>query len=145
MRNGQKRDFARAMRREAMAVEWIIWRMLRDRRFGGVKFRRQAPIGPYIADFACPSHRLVVELDGGQHAEEGSDRQRWLESEGYRVLRFWNNEVFENRTGVLHAIANVLGPWPSVYPHPGPPPQAGEGDPDTISRPKSPPPLAGEG
>ena len=111
MRNGQKRDFARAMRREPMAVERIIWRMLRDRRFGDVKFRRQAPIGPYIADFACPSHRLVVELDGSQHADSVSDRRRdaYLAAQGWRVLRVWNAEVVENADAVLAKIGAEVG------------------------------------
>jgi very-short-patch-repair endonuclease len=111
MRHGQKRDFARALRREPMAVERLMWRLLRDRRFGGVKFRRQAPIGPYVADFACPSHRLVVELDGGQHAESASDRRRdaYLAAHGWRVLRVWNAEVVENANAVLAKIGAEIG------------------------------------
>ena len=111
MRTGEKRDFARAMRRDPMAVERIIWRMLRDRRFGGAKFRRQAPIGPYIADFARPSHRLVVELDGSQHAESASDRRRdaYLAARGWRVLRVWNAEVVENVNAVLAKIGAEVG------------------------------------
>ena len=75
------------------------------------KFRRQVPIGPYVVDFFCPDGELVVELDGGQHAadtERDDKRTRWLESEGYRVLRFWNNDVLGNTYGVLDAIARTL-------------------------------------
>ena len=84
---------------------------VRDRRFAGVKFRRQAPIGPYVADFACPAHRLVVELDGGQHAERASDRRRdaYLAEQGWRVLRIWNAEVAENPNAVLARIGAEVG------------------------------------
>jgi 2-isopropylmalate synthase len=104
-----------------------MWRLLRDRRFGGVKFRRQVPIGPFIADFAAIEHRLVVELDGGQHADSATDvrRDRFLKNEGWRVVRFWNNEVMGNREGVLEAIHNALA---LTRPLRGRPlPQAGEG------------------
>jgi very-short-patch-repair endonuclease len=73
MREGQKRDIARKLRRDATAAEQLIWLLLRDRRLSGIKFRRQLPIGPYIADFASIQHRLVVELDGGQHADSPRD------------------------------------------------------------------------
>src|SRR5438067_10866942 len=98
MRDGQKRDRARALRREPTKVERVMWRLLRDRRLGGAKFRRQAPIGPFIADFACAAHRLVVELDGGQHAGSLRDRRRdaYLSAQGWRVLRVWNAELSEN-------------------------------------------------
>jgi len=117
MREGQKRDAARALRRNATSAEQIMWRLLRDRRLYGIKFRRQIPIGPFVADFASITHRLVVELDGGQHADSESDARRdaFLASEGWRVLRFWNNDVMQNRTGVLGTIARAtaltrLGP-----------------------------------
>ena len=110
MREGQKRDAARALRRSATDAEQIMWRLLRDRRLGGIKFRRQVPIGPFVADFASVAHRLVVELDGGQHAESVSDAKRdaYLASEGWRVLRFWNNDVMQTRGGVLESIANTI-------------------------------------
>ena len=116
MREGQKRDFARALRRNATEAERIMWRLLRDRRFGGVKFRRQLPIGPFIADFAAIEHRLVVELDGGQHAESETDvrRDRFLKAHGWRVVRFWNNEVMGNREGVLLAICDALALTPTL-------------------------------
>ena len=101
-----------------------LWSILRDRQLDGCRFRRQAPIGAYIADFACFSHRLVIEVDGGQHAAARSDGQctRWLESQGFRVVRYWNNEVFENLEGVGEAIRETLR---ASTPHPGPPPQGG--------------------
>ena len=76
MRDGQKRDFARKLRQEPTDAERAMWRLLRDRRLSGLKFRRQVPVGPHIVDFACVSARLVVELDGGQHAESKSDAAR---------------------------------------------------------------------
>ena len=86
--------------------------MLRDRRFDGVKFRRQVPIGPYVVDFASVQHRLIVELDGGQHADSKTDAKRdaFLAAEGWRVLRFWNIDVLSNRNGVLEAIQLALTP-----------------------------------
>jgi very-short-patch-repair endonuclease len=111
MRKDQKRDRARELRREPTEVERVIWRLLRDRRLGGAKFRRQAPIGPFIADFACPAHRLAVELDGGQHAQSLRDRRRdaYLAAQGWRVLRVWNAEVSENPNAVLYRIGQAIG------------------------------------
>jgi very-short-patch-repair endonuclease len=112
MREGQKRNTARKLRRDATAAEQVMWLLLRDRRLGGTKFRRQVPIGPYIADFASIQHRLVVELDGGQHADSASDARRdaFLAGAGWRVLRFWNNDAMRNRDGVLEAILHALTP-----------------------------------
>jgi very-short-patch-repair endonuclease len=111
MREGQNLKQARALRREPTEVEKRLWRLLRDRRFGGVKFRRQFPIGPFIADFACPAHRVVIELDGGQHAESLSDRRRdgFMAGQGWRVLRFWNAELIENPNAVLARIGIAVG------------------------------------
>ena len=84
---------------------------VRNRSLGGYKFRRQAPIGPYIADFACVSEGLVIELDGSQHHEltaQDQQRTRWLEGAGYRVLRVWNNDVMRNMDRVLEAIMAEL-------------------------------------
>ena len=112
MREGQKRDTARALRRNATDTERAMWHLLRSRRFDGVKFRRQVPIGPYVVDFASIRHRLVVELDGGQHADSLSDAKRdaFLAAEGWRVLRFWNHEALQNRNGVLEVIQLALTP-----------------------------------
>jgi len=82
----------------------------------GLKFKRQVPIGPYVADFACMGRKLLIEVDGGQHAENQADaeRMKWLEGRGFRVLRFWNNEVLRNTDGVLEVISNaVLAARPS--------------------------------
>ena len=116
MREGQKRDTARVLRRNATDVERILWGLLRDRRLGGAKFRRQFPIGPFVADFASVEHRLVVELDGGQHAESSSDMRRdhFLTSAGWYVLRFWNNDVMTNRAGVLERIVKAIALTPTL-------------------------------
>jgi very-short-patch-repair endonuclease len=98
-------------------AERRLWRELRLRKIGG-RFRRQHPIGGYIADFACLEAWLVVEIDGGQHAEAveaDGVRTSALEAEGFRVFRFWNNEVFENIEGVVQRIAEAL----VAHPHPG--------------------------
>jgi very-short-patch-repair endonuclease len=97
---------AKSLRGRSTEAEKQLWALLRDRRFAGYKFRRQVPIGPYIADFACLDARLIVELDGGQHADSQRDvvRDQWLVDDGYRVLRFWNVELATNRDGVLEAV-----------------------------------------
>ena len=91
--------------------EQRLWYLLRSWRFAGHKFRRQHPLGSYIVDFACCRARLAVELDGGQHMDnEAYDRRRtaWLNQRGWRVLRFWNNELRENEEGVLGEILRAL-------------------------------------
>jgi very-short-patch-repair endonuclease len=101
-------DRARRMRREMTQPELKLWSILRNRALVGVKFRRQMPIGNYIADFCCLDHRLIVELDGGQHAEqEAADalRSRFLATEGFRVLRFWNDQVL---SGSEFVVAEIL-------------------------------------
>jgi very-short-patch-repair endonuclease len=124
MRDGQKRDTARTLRRNSTDVERRMWRLLRDRRFAGVKFRRQVPIGPYIADFASIQHRLAVEVDGGQHGCPADQRRDlFLAARGWRVIRFWNNDVLKNRNGVLEHLLNVTQE-PSPQPSPA---SAGEG------------------
>ena len=92
-------------------AEKLLWQKLRLRQTEGYRFRRQAPIGRFIADFVCHAARLIVEIDGGQHdlsSEQETSRTRFLESEGYRVLRFWNNEVLDNTEGVLWVITENL-------------------------------------
>jgi very-short-patch-repair endonuclease len=87
-----------------------LWRRIRSRQLGGFKFVRQEPIGPYYVDFVCRDRRLIIELDGGQHAESTADPQRDsdLAALGYRVLRLWNNEVLENVEGVLESLLSEL-------------------------------------
>ena len=100
---------ARGFRRDATCVERRLWYALRQSELPW-KFRRQHPIGRRIADFACLVRKLVIELDGGQHADSKSDRRRSLElaQRGYRVIRFWNTEVIENLEGVLDTIRQEL-------------------------------------
>jgi very-short-patch-repair endonuclease len=121
---------AKAMRKEPTPAELKFWYAVRDRRLDGLKFRRQVPIGPYIADFLCPDHGIIIELDGGQHAEQMSDdeaRDRYLVSQGYLVLRFWNHEVLTSMDGVIDKIFSVLRErgWTSS-PSPLSPAKAGE-------------------
>lgn len=102
---------ARDLRRNLTSQERKLWRYLRSRRFGDFKFRRQHPVGSYILDFACCSARVVVELDGGQHdlaVAYDSRRTSWLESQGWTVLRFWNNEIDCNEEAVLEIILQEL-------------------------------------
>jgi very-short-patch-repair endonuclease len=105
-----KTQRARRLRRDSTDAELKLWYQLRSRSITGFKFVRQEPIGLYIVDFACRERRLIVELDGGQHAESKSDvvRDQWLADHGYRVLRFWNNDVMANTDGVLPTIATAL-------------------------------------
>jgi very-short-patch-repair endonuclease len=102
---------ARALRADSTKAERKLWSLLRGRQLAGAKFRRQVPIDRYIADFACVDARLIVELDGGQHAEqEAYDevRRARLEEVGWRVIRFWNNDVIENAEGIADDILAAL-------------------------------------
>ena len=130
-------DRARQLRRPLTPAEAVLWKQLRGRRLGGWKFRRQQPVGPYIADFYCTSPRVVVELDGDTHlGREGHDatRDEYLRAAGCRVLRFWNTAVYDERDAVIEAVwaacsASVSSPHPAPVP-PGPPPPSpsrGEG------------------
>ena len=114
---------ARALRRDATAAEKKLWQHLRQPPFKEHHFRRQATIGPYFADFASHQLRIVIELDGGQHADSKSDevRTKYLEANGYRVLRFWNNEVGENISGVLSMIDAAIDADRPPTPDPSPP------------------------
>jgi very-short-patch-repair endonuclease len=106
-------------------AETRLWHALRGKQMEGQKFRRQQTLGAYIVDFVSLDAKLIVELDGGQHAEAtdyDAKRDAWLTSEGFRVLRFWNNDVMENLEGVLMTIAAALSPPPQ------PSPLEGEGD-----------------
>ena len=101
---------ARKLRRDQTDAEKLLWSHLRSRQLEDAKFVRQFPIGPHIADFACRSLMLVIELDGGQHADNSvdGDRSRLIEAFGYRVIRFWNNEMLSNPDGVLEVIAREV-------------------------------------
>jgi very-short-patch-repair endonuclease len=111
-------------------MERLLWGSLRNRRLGGWKWRRQVPIGPFIADFHCVEAALVVELDGGQHGHDDAmaydaRRTAYLETLGFRVIRFWNHQVFENLEGVCEEILAECG---GETPHPALSPQErGEG------------------
>lgn len=103
---------ARQLRRRQTDAEAKLWRELRNRQFVDAKFRRQVPLGGYIVDFLCEEQALIVELDGGQHAADSNhdqERTQWLENEGYRVVRFWNNDVMENIEGVLEELRRFIG------------------------------------
>jgi very-short-patch-repair endonuclease len=98
---------AKKLRKNATRVETILWKQLRAKRIDGLKFRRQQPIDEFIVDFVCFEKKLIIELDGGQHAqarEKDCERDKKLLEKGYTVLRFWNNEVLENLSGVLAVI-----------------------------------------
>ena len=105
-------DHAKRMRMSQTDAEASLWHHLRGKRFAGYKFRRQQPIGPYIVDFVCLRCRLIVEADGGQHGETveyDNMRTKWLENEGFRVLRFWNNDILQRGEDVLDSILSALG------------------------------------
>ena len=114
MRPNQKRGFARQLRRRMTDAENRLWFHLRNRALDGRKFRRQVPVGPYVVDFACVQARLAVELDGGQHAGNLKDpaRTAFLRKQGYRVLRFWNNDVLQRTDAVLEQVLTALVPDP---------------------------------
>ena len=119
---------ARALRTNSSDAERRLWRFVRNRQLAGYRFRRQIPLGRYIVDFVCLRARLVVELDGGQHlanASEDIERTLDLARAGFRVLRFWNNEVLAQTEVVLESILEALI---QACPHPDPLPQAGEGE-----------------
>ena len=110
---------ARILRQNQTEAEKRLWYRLKNRGLGGWKFRRQHAIGPYFADFACIEAALVVEIDGGQHQgrrEQDDVRTAFLEGAGYRVLRFWNNDVLSNTDGVLQSVLEALRPSPLPSP-----------------------------
>jgi very-short-patch-repair endonuclease len=104
------RKFARGMRREPTEAEAKLWYLLRNRRFAQFKFRRQLPIGNYIADFVCLEARLIIEADGSQHAESERDlvRDAYLHAQGFRLLRLWNSDILARSDDVLDAIWAAL-------------------------------------
>ena len=110
-------DRARALRRNSTQAEQKLWALLRNRALDGLKFRRRQPLGRYIVDFVCFERRLILEIDGGQHAAQTQRDERrtaWLQSQGFRVLRFWNNDVLGNPEGIFSEIERAL----SDTPHP---------------------------
>jgi very-short-patch-repair endonuclease len=115
---------ARMLRKNMTDAEIKLWELIRKRQILGFKFRKQAPIGPYIADFVCFARKLVIEIDGGQHKDRKSydvQRTTWLESQGYEVIRFWNNDVLKDSEAVLEVICRRLTP-----PRPSPVNRVGE-------------------
>ena len=101
---------ARRLRKTMTDAERQLWSALRSRRLKGYKFRRQHPLGPFILDFACLEYQLAIEADGGQHADDPDDKRRtdWLQRNGWRMLRFWNNEILTNIAGVQVTILRAL-------------------------------------
>ena len=129
-----KRTRARQLRENQTDAERRMWMLLRDRRLAHLKFRRQVSIGRYYVDLLCLQKRLIIELDGGQHNEKPDDaiRTAWLESQDFKVIRFWNNDVLKNREGVLTAILLALKRTPS------PPEGEGRGEGSTGLSPEDP-------
>jgi adenine-specific DNA-methyltransferase len=120
---------ARTLRKSMTDAERLLWRHLRNRELGGWKFRRQYPVGPFIVDFICVEKNVVIELDGGQHADNeelDSQRSAYLNKMGYRVFRFWNNEVLQETEAVLEAIFGILASSNQNSPSPLPSPPSGE-------------------
>ena len=108
---------AKILRKRPTDAEIILWRHLRGKRLEGFKFRRQEPIGNYVADFVCYEKRIIVEVDGSLHCrEKDSERDTWFEERGFKVLRFWNNEVLENIQGVWEVIRKHCLSHPPLTP-----------------------------
>ena len=109
-----QRRRAKRLRANQTEPEAVLWQAIRAKRLEGIKFRRQVPMGPFIVDFFCPEHRLVIELDGSQHgepdtAEYDARRTAWLRDRGYRVVRFWNDDVLRDLDGVCRHILAECG------------------------------------
>jgi very-short-patch-repair endonuclease len=120
---------ARALRKRLTDAERLLWRNLRNRELGGWKFRRQYPVGPFIVDFICVEKNLVIEVDGGQHAENDEldlQRSAYLNKMGCQVFRFWNNQVLQETEAVLEAIFAILADGKQNSPSPQPSPPLGE-------------------
>ncbi|MBA2467262.1 MAG: endonuclease domain-containing protein [Sphingomonas sp.] len=121
---------AKRLRRDPTDAERKLWSVLRSSQLRGATFRRQQPIGPFIADFVCQEHRLIIEADGGQHQKSAADVRRtsFLEERGYRVMRFWNNDILSNLDGVAARIADAIStPHPARALRESPSPSRGEG------------------
>jgi very-short-patch-repair endonuclease len=149
---------AKALRNNATETERKLWRHLRKRQLGGFKFSRQMDVGPYVCDFLCRENGLVIELDGGQHATQTArdlKRTAFLNDQGLTVVRFWNNEIFENLEGVLQTILSTLENLPPRFARPNPPlplaggdePRSGEGVglSEAAQAHPQPPPASGRG
>ncbi len=125
---GKTNPHARRLRRDSTDAEQRLWHRLRARQLANAKFRRQATVGPYIVDFLCIDAKLIVEADGGQHSPEAdAARTAWLQSRGFRVVRFWNNEILQNTDGVLRSILIILQGEEEPSPIPSPV-STGEGE-----------------
>src|SRR5581483_1850237 len=128
----QKRQLAKVLRRRSTDAEQQLWRLLRSRRFADVKFRRQVPIGSWIADFVSFERRLVVDADGGQHNESRADvrRDRDLMARGFRAIRYWNNDVLARPESVAEHLFDVLAnsPSPGFAPSGAQPPSPTRGE-----------------
>src|SRR5258708_5737643 len=114
---------AKRLRHHQTDAERVLWFRLRARRLANWKFKRQVPIDRYVVDFVCADTKLIVKLDGGQHATRephDENRTKILEAMGYLVLRFWNNDVLRNTDGVLEVILSTLSQQPAEPPHPNP-------------------------
>ncbi|AEG48233.1 protein of unknown function DUF559 [Sphingobium chlorophenolicum L-1] len=123
MDKGYARPTARAreLRHNATDAERALWQAISARKVAGVRFNRQVPVGPFICDFVARSIGLVIEVDGGQHGESvDAARTRFLEAKGYRVIRFWNNDVLGNLDGVVAEIERVIAGMVSDMPSPDP-------------------------
>ena len=108
---------ARELRANATDAERVLWPAISARKVAGVRFNRQVPIGPYICDFVSKSLRFIIEVDGGQHSPDvDTPRTAYLEREGYRVLRFWNNDVLSKLDGVISRITDEIANMPSPDP-----------------------------
>ncbi|MDE0146573.1 MAG: endonuclease domain-containing protein [Nitrospira sp.] len=124
---------AQELRQHSTDAEQALWKHLRNRQLAGYKFRRQVPLGKYIADFVCFERKIVIEVDGGHHQEQAlydTDRTTWLESQGFQVLRFWNHEILAEAEAVQEALLVALqqsSPSPDS-PSPQPSPVKGEGE-----------------
>ena len=117
-----QRQFTKSLRQNMTDAEQLLWRHLRAHRMDGQKFRRQQPLGPYIVDFVHFGLRLIVEADGGQHVDSEHDatRDAWLRSQGFTLLRFWNNDILHNTDAVLESIWNTVHPGTPSPPAPLP-------------------------
>ena len=111
----ERNILARELRKNSTIQERRLWNLLKNRQFHNLKFKRQQPMGNYIVDFICKEAKIIVEIDGGQHNEPNNiiadrERTKYLEQLGYKVVRFWNNEVYENFDGVMRRLELEINP-----------------------------------